>query len=80
MSNCLQLLGLQPTRLLCPQDNFGKDTGVGCRFLLQGIFLTQGSNPHLLHQQADSLALSHLGSPELIYTHDLNYCVYVEDF
>ena len=26
----------------------GKNTGVGCHFLLQGIFLTQGSNPHLL--------------------------------
>ena len=31
--------------------------------LLQGIFLTQGSNLHLLHWQADSLPLSHLGSP-----------------
>ena len=29
--------------------NPGKDTGVGCRFLLQGIFLTQGWNPGLLH-------------------------------
>ena len=27
----------------------GKNTGVGCHFLLQSIFLTQGSNPHLLH-------------------------------
>ena len=27
----------------------GKNTGMGCHFLLQGIFLTQGSNPHLLH-------------------------------
>ena len=26
----------------------GKNTGVGCYFLLQGIFLTQGSKPHLL--------------------------------
>ena len=26
----------------------GKNTGVGCYFLLQGIFLTQGSNPHFL--------------------------------
>ena len=34
-----------------------------CRFLFQGIFLTQGSNPHLLHWQADSLPLSHQGSP-----------------
>ena len=27
----------------------GKDAGMGCHFLLQGIFPTQGSNPHLLH-------------------------------
>ena len=27
----------------------GKNTGVGCHFLLQGIFLTQGWNPYLLH-------------------------------
>ena len=35
----------------------------GCHFLFQGIFWTQGSNLHLLHQQADSLPLHHLGSP-----------------
>ena len=38
----------QPTRLLCPWGFPGKNTAVGCHFLLQGIFLTQGSNPHLL--------------------------------
>ena len=58
--------GLQPARLLCPWRFPGKDTRVGCHFLLQGIFLTQGSNPGLLHLllwQADSLPLSHQGSP-----------------
>ena len=40
----------------------GKNIGVGCHFLLQGIF--QGSNPCLLHWQADSLPLSHMGSPD----------------
>ena len=35
----------------------------GTIFFLQGIFLTQGLNPHLLHWQADSLPLSHQGSP-----------------
>ena len=42
-----------------------KNTGVGCHFLLQGIFPTQRLNPHLLqllHWQADSLPLNHLGS------------------
>ena len=33
----------------------GKNSGVGCHFLLQGIFLTQGSSPHFPHWQADSL-------------------------
>ena len=42
-------------RLLCPWDSPGKSTGVGCHFLLQGIFPTQASNPGLLHCQADSL-------------------------
>ena len=36
-------------RLFCSWDFPGKNTGVGCRFLLQGIFLDQGSNLHLLH-------------------------------
>ena len=39
----------------------------GFHFLLQGIFLTQGSNlylPCLLHWQADSLPVSHLGKPQ----------------
>ena len=49
VSSCLRSCGLQPTRLLRPWDSPGKNTGVGCHFLLQGIFLTQGSNPGLLH-------------------------------
>ena len=49
--------GLQPTRLLHPWGSPGKNTGVGYHVLLQGIFLTQESNPHLLHQQVDSLLL-----------------------
>ena len=34
----------QPTKLPHPWDSPGKNTGVGCHFLLQGIFSTQGSN------------------------------------
>ena len=45
----LQPHGLQSTRLLHPRDFPGNNTGVGFHFLLQGIFLTQGSNPNLLH-------------------------------
>ena len=40
--------GLQPARLLCPQDSPGKNTGGGCRALLQGILPTQGLNPGLM--------------------------------
>ena len=50
--SCVRLLqphGLQPARLLCPWDFPSKHTGVGCHFLLQGIFLIQKLNPGLLH-------------------------------
>ena len=73
MSKSFQPHGLQAARLLCSRDCPGKNTGVHCHFLLQGLFPTQGSNQHLLcllllcllHGQADSLPLSHLGSPEI---------------
>ena len=41
-------LWTEPARRLCPWDSPGKNTGVDCHFLLQGIFPTQGLNPHLL--------------------------------
>ena len=51
---------------LCPLWNFsGKNTGVGCHSLPQGIFPTQGSNLNLLrllYWQVDSLPVHHLGS------------------
>ena len=65
--NSLRPHGLQSPKLLCPWDFLGKNTGVmGCHFLLQGIFLTQGLNLyllHLLHWQADSLPLAPPGKP-----------------
>ena len=51
MSGSVWSRGLWPARVLCPWDSPGKDTGVGCHFLLQMIFLTQGSNPGLLHHR-----------------------------
>ena len=45
----LQPRGLYPTRLLCPWHFPGKNNGVGCHFLLQGIFLTQGLSLCLLN-------------------------------
>ena len=67
VSSSLQPYGLQPTRLLCPWDFPGKNTGVGCHFLLQEIFPTQESSLHLLHWQVDSLPLCRWGSLDIIY-------------
>ena len=53
-----RLHGLYPSRILCPWNFLGKNTGAGCHFFLQGIFPTQRLNPHLLcllHCQAGSL-------------------------
>ena len=50
--------GLCPARLLCPWDFPGHNTGVGCHFLLQGIFPTKGSNLRLLPWQVFPLPLS----------------------
>ena len=60
-SDSLRPQGLQPTRLLCPWDFPSKGTRVGCHFLLQGIFPTQGSNPGLLHRRQMLYHLSHRG-------------------
>ena len=49
-------------RLLCPWNSPGKN-GVGCHSLFQGLFLTQGSNPSLLHCRQILYSLSHQGSP-----------------
>ena len=51
-----------PTRLFYPWNSPVKNTGVGSHFLLQGIFLTQGSNPGLLNYQQILYCLSHQGS------------------
>ena len=61
LSDSLLPYGLQSSRLLCPWDFPGQNTGAGCHFLLQGIFPTQKSNLHLLgllRWQADSLPLA----------------------
>ena len=49
--------------LLHPWDFPDKSTGVGCHFLLQRIFLTQGSKPGLPHCRQRLYRLSHQGSP-----------------
>ena len=62
MSDSYDPMDFSPVRLLCPLDSLGKNTGVGCHFLLQGIFLTQGSNQGLLHYRQMIYQLSYEGS------------------
>ena len=70
---CVSVLVTQSCPTLCDpvdcsppvplsMDSPGKNTGVGCHFLLQGIFHTQGSNPSLLHYRQILYDLSHQGS------------------
>ena len=62
--SCLTLCNsarLQPTKLPRVWDFPGKNPGVGCHFLLQGIFPTQGSNPGLPNCRRTLYCLSHQG-------------------
>ena len=61
VSSSLRPHGLQPARLLHPRNFPGKNTGVGCHFLLQGIFPSQGSKLGLLHCRQTLYRLSHQG-------------------
>ena len=71
--SCVRLLATLWTvaaRLLCPWDSPGKNTGVGCHALLQGVFPAQGSNQCplcLLHLQTRSLPLGPPGEPPGYY-------------
>ena len=66
MSDSLRPHGLLPARLLCWWDFPGENTGVGCHFLLQGIFPNQGSNLGLLHGRQILLPTEPPGKPSLI--------------
>ena len=66
-NSCLTLCGLMD----CSPP--GKSTGVGNHTLLQGIIPVQGSNPGLLHWQADSLLMSHKGCLLATFCHVINY-------
>ena len=50
-------------RSLCPENSPGRNTGMGCHFLLQGIFPTQGWSLGLLHCRQMLYHLSHQGNP-----------------
>ena len=80
--SCLTLatLWIVASRILCPWNFPGKNTGVSCLSLLQGIFPTQGLNPGLLHYgrfftngaignaQPYIFSLSHICSCHLAHT------------
>ena len=69
---CVHAQSLQSCPVVCnPMHSRSKNTGVGCHALLQGIFLTQGSNPCLLcllHYRWILYPWSHLGNT-LPHTH-----------
>ena len=67
-SDSLRPHGLEPVRLLRPWDSPGKNPGVGCHALLQGVFPPQGSSPPAFQGlspalQADYWPQSHWGGP-----------------
>ena len=71
MSNSVWSHGLEFSRLFCSWNFPGKNTEVGNHFFLQGIFLTQGSNPCLLcllHWQTISLPLAPPEKPQGHFT------------
>ena len=82
---CIEAVALVPSRfswvqlIVTPRtaalDSPGKNAGVGCHARLQGIFLTQGSNPGLLHCRWILYRLSHQGSPNVMLAVDF-LCVY----
>ena len=64
--NQCSLSPLGTTLTLCPWDSPGKNTGMGCHALLQGIFPTQGSNLCFLCCRQILYCLSYQGSPKKI--------------
>ena len=65
-------LTLRPHGLYSPWNSLGQNTGVGSFSLLQGIFLTQGSNPGLPHWRQILYQLSHKGSLRILEWIGLN--------
>ena len=66
--SCPTLCDVQPSSLLCPWDSPGKNIGMGCHILLQGIFLTQGSNLGLMSPEIAQQILYHWATSTVNYT------------
>ena len=85
VSNSLWPMDCSPPGSSVHGDSPGKNTGVGCHALLQGIFPTQKSNPGLPHCRWILYSLSHQGTPIILYLllkistiFSLVYCVGVQ--
>ena len=85
VSNSLWSQGLWPMRFLCPWNFPGKNTGVGCYFLLQRILPDPGIEPGSPALQADSLPSEPLGKIVKIYkrinvqhAHQTYFCCLVD--
>ena len=77
VSDSLQLSDCSPPRLFCPWNSPRKNIGVGSHSLLQGIFLTMGSNPGILHCRQILYHMSHQGSPyadRIFSKHLISHC------
>ena len=59
--SCLTFATLCSPPGSCPQDSPGKNTGVGCHALLQGIFPTQGSKTRVSYVSYRGIQISKLG-------------------
>ena len=66
---------MQPARFLCPWDFLGMNTGEGCHALLQGIFLTQGPSPYLLHHLHWQVGSLTPAPPGKSWYCSIHYCI-----
>ena len=57
------------------EDSPGKNTGVGCHVVLQGVFPTQGLNPGLPHCRQILYQLSYQGSPHKLFSSVTQSCL-----
>ena len=73
MCNSLQAHGLQPTKLLCPWNFPGKNTGVGSLFLFQGIFFNPGIQPRSPVSPAGRFFTTEPPGNKSIFRNAINY-------
>ena len=78
MSDSFRPSRLWPTRLLCPWDAPGRNTGLGCHALLQGTFPIQGLNPGFPHRRWILYLLSQQGSHYMFIDTCRYLCINIE--